>query len=96
MKTRRWFRVDLGEFGALFYGQKAFFERSGMQTIRSVHIHWVTRLYIYRGQPLTIGFMLNQSWRRGKRTLTYGAADKLVMRIWTCLFIYLTRTQKVK
>jgi len=37
-----------------------------------------------------------QSWRRGKRTSTYGAAAKLVMRILTCLFIYLTRTQEVK
>jgi hypothetical protein len=35
---------------------------------------------------------LDQPWRRGKRTSTYGAAAKLVMRILTCLFIYLTRT----
>jgi len=40
--------------------------------------------------------VLDQSWRRGKRTSTYGAAAKLVMRILTCLFIYLTRTQEVK
>jgi hypothetical protein len=40
--------------------------------------------------------MLDQSWRRGKRTSTYGAAAKLVMRILTCLFIYLTRTQGVE
>jgi len=35
--------------------------------------------------------VLDQSWRRWKRTLTYGAAAKLVMRILTYLFIYLTR-----
>jgi hypothetical protein len=40
--------------------------------------------------------LLDQSWRRGKRTSTYGAAAKLVMRILTCLFIYLTRTQEVE
>jgi len=40
--------------------------------------------------------MLDQSWCREKRTSTYGAAAKLVMRILTCLFIYLTRTQEVK
>jgi len=44
-----------------------------------------------------VGFqMLDQSWRRGKRTSTYGAAAKLVMHILTCLFIYLTRTQEVE
>jgi len=40
--------------------------------------------------------VLDLSWRRGKRTSTYGAAAKLVMRILTCLFIYLTRTQEVE
>jgi hypothetical protein len=40
--------------------------------------------------------VLDQSWRRGKRTSTYGAAAKLVMRILTCLFIYLTRTQEAE
>jgi len=40
--------------------------------------------------------MLDLSWRRGKRTSTYGAAAKLVMRILTCLFIYLTRTQEAE
>ena len=39
--------------------------------------------------------LLDQSWRRGMRTSTYGAAAKLVMHILTCLFIYLTRTQEV-
>ena len=49
-------------------------------------------------QPLTIMVkqVLDQSWLRGKRTSTYGAAAKLVMRILTCLFIYLTHTQEVQ
>jgi hypothetical protein len=40
--------------------------------------------------------VLEQSWFRGKRTSTYGAAAKLVMRILTCLFMYLTRPQEVE
>jgi hypothetical protein len=49
--------------------------------------------YLYYMQ---MHFMLDLSWRRGKRTSTYGAAAKLVMRILTCLFIYSTRTQEVE
>jgi len=53
-------------------------------------------LYFILQRPSSKGsqesFLLDQSWRRGKRMSTYGAAAKLVMRILTCLFIYLTRT----
>jgi len=50
-----------------------------------------TRFYMMIDQEL-----LDQSWCRGMRMSTYGAAAKLVMRILTCLFIYLTCTQEVK
>lgn len=39
--------------------------------------------------------VLDQSWRGGKQTQTYGAAATLVMRLLTCLFIYTTHAQQV-
>jgi hypothetical protein len=57
----------------------------------------ISRLCLHFSVPFYVSevmiIMLDQSWRREKRTSTYGAAAKLVMRILTCLHLFDTYTR---